>query len=274
MRLNTLIASAALCAAATFCAAANLEAQSFATHPCGEDSGDHSFFARMFGGEQACEVRSTTFPLVNGHLNVDGQNGSIEVYGEDRNDIYLEARVSARAGSQSDAASILHEITVSTGGTVEAHGPKTYGNRNWGVSFILRVPHRLAADLHTLNGSLSLAALNGSIRGETTNGSVRFDHLAGDVHLSTTNGGIDAKLDGPGWQGSGLSASTTNGGINVSAPANYSAHLVADTTNGGTSVSLAGADQSGVHRRSIDTKLGSGGATISFETTNGGISIN
>ncbi|QMV19322.1 hypothetical protein GOB94_11995 [Granulicella sp. 5B5] len=271
MRLNTLIASAALCAAATL----PIHAQSFATHPCnGDDNGDHTFFSHFMGGEQACEVRTTTFPLVGGHLNVKDQNGSIDVIGEDRQDIALEARVGARAGSASEAASILHEITIDTGGTVEAHGPRNYGNRNWSVSYRLRVPHRLAAEFHTMNGSLSLAALNGEIRGETTNGSVHFDNLAGDVHLSTTNGSIQARLDGSGWQGPGLTAGTTNGAINVSVPAHYSAHLVASTTNGGTHVDVPGADPSGVHRRSIDTNLGSGGATLSFETTNGGISIN
>ena len=188
-------------------------------------------------------------------------------------DIFLEARVSARAGSQSDAASLLHEVAVSTGGTVEAHGPQTYGGRSWSVSFKLRVPHTLAGDFHTMNGSLSLAALNGAIRGETTNGSVHFEHLAGDIHLATTNGSIHATLDGPAWQGSGLSATTTNGGISVSAPANYSAHLVASTTNGGTRVNLPGADPSGVHRRSVDTNLGAGGPTLRFETTNGGITV-
>jgi len=270
MRLNTLIAAAALCAVATL----SLHAQS--AKPCTDNNGgDHSFLARvMGGGEQVCEVRSATFPLVGGHLNVNGQNGGIEVIGEDRHDIYLEARVTARAGSQSEAASLLHEVSVSTGGTVEAHGPQTHGGRSWSVSFKLRVPHNLAGDFHTLNGGLSLSSLSGAIRGETTNGGLSFEHLAGDVHLTTTNGGIHATLDGPGWQGSGLSAETTNGGVSVSVPAHYSAHLVASTTNGGTSLNLPGADQSGVHRRDIDTKLGNGGPTISFETTNGGISIN
>jgi hypothetical protein len=271
MRLNTLIACAVLSAAAL---TVQLHAQSFATHPCNGDSDDHSFIAHLFNGEQACELRSTTFPLVGGHLNVKDQNGSIDVIGEDRQDIALEARVGAHAGSPSEAASILHEITIDTGGTVEAHGPHTFGNRGWSVSYKLRVPHRLAAELHTMNGSLSLAALSGSIRAETTNGSVRFDNLSGDVHVTTTNGSINARLDGSTWQGSGLSASTTNGAVNVSAPAHYSAHLIASTTNGGTHLDLPGADQSGVHRRSIDTNLGSGGPTISFETTNGGISIN
>ena len=268
MRPFHLIACAALCAA-------SLHAQSFSTHTCTDDNHeDHGFIARMIGsGEQACEMRSATFPLVGGHINVNTQNGGIEVVGEDRQDIALEARVSARAGSTSEAASMLHEITIETGSTVEAHGPKTSGNHNWSVSFRLHVPHRLAANLHTMNGGLELAGLNGAIRGETTNGGLHFEHLAGDVKLSTTNGGIHATLDGPTWQGSGLSAETTNGGVSVSVPSNYSAHLVAETTNGGLSLNHPVADQSGVHRHSVDTNLGSGGPMIHFETTNGGISI-
>jgi hypothetical protein len=61
--------------------------------------------------------------------------------------------------------------------------------------------------------------------------------------------------------------------VTVSVPSHYSAHLVASTTNGRTSLQLPVGEQSGVHRHSIDTNLGSGGATLSFETTNGSINI-
>ena len=250
-----------------------LHAQSFTTAPCNGDEGNthnNSFFGNK---EKVCELRRTTLPLVNGQITVSGKNGGIEVIGEDRQDIALEARVSARAGSQPDAAGILHEITIATGGTVEAHGPKVFGSRNWSVSYKLRVPHHLAANLHTLNGGLTLTAIDGYLRGETTNGSLTIDHLAGDVEISTTNGSVHATLDGPTWQGPRLDLSTTNGAISVSVPANYSAHLKADTTNGSISLNHPAADQSGVHRHEIDTNLGSGGPTISFTTTNGGISI-
>jgi hypothetical protein len=268
MRLNTLIACATLCAAAT------LHAQNFATHPCGDNSDDRGTIARFFGGaEQACEFRSTTFPLAGGHLNVNSMNGGIEVIGEDRQNIALEARVSAHAGSQSDAASILHEITIETGGTVEAHGPHTMGNRNWSVSYKLLVPHHLAANFHTMNGGLTLTAINGAIDGETTNGGLHLENLGGDVHVSTTNGGIHANLDGNTWQGTGLFAKAVNGGVSVSVSHTYSAHLVASTVNGGISLNVPGASQSGVNRHSIDTNLGSGGPTISFETVNGGVSV-
>ena len=57
MRPYALIACAALTAAAT------LHAQSFATHPCGDNSDDRGMISRLFtGAEQACELRSTTSP--------------------------------------------------------------------------------------------------------------------------------------------------------------------------------------------------------------------
>lgn len=266
----------ALACCAALVAATTLHAQSFATHPCtGDDhSSSFSIFHWFGGSEQACEVRTTTFHLVNGHLNVNAQNGGIEVIGEDRQDIALEARVTAHAGSQSDAASLLHEVTIKTGDTVEADGPHTtFGNRNWSVSYKLLVPHHLAANFHTTNGGLSLTALNGAIDGETTNGGLHLENLAGDVHVSTTNGGISANLDGNTWQGTGLSARAVNGGVSVSVSHSYSAHLVASTVNGGVALNVPGANQSGVHHHSIDTNLGSGGPTISFETVNGGVSI-
>jgi hypothetical protein len=266
MRLSTILPCAALLATLP------LAAQSFQTHPCtDEDQG--GMISRWLNGEQACELRSTTFPLVNGHLDVKSMNGGIEVIGQDRNDIALEAKVTARAGTQSAALSILHDISIQTGALVEAHGPKPISGHGWAVGYKLLVPRQLAGKFITMNGGLSLAGIHGHIDGETTNGGLRIENLGGDVHVSTTNGGIKAILDGNTWQGTGLTASTTNGGVSVQLPPNYSAHLLAETTNGGTSLNLPNAPQDGVHRHSIDTTLGSGGPTISFETTNGGVSI-
>ena len=271
MRPNTLTLCALLLATTT-----TLPAQSFSTKPCPDHDDNGNTITRWVGGnsDQACELRSITLPLTNGRLNVQGMNGSIEVIGEDRSDVYLEARVTARAHSQSDAQSLLHQVTIETGSAIEAKGPRNSGQNNWSVSFHLRVPHHLAAELNTNNGSISLAALDGTIKAETTNGSLKLDQLAGDVHVSTTNGAIKANLTGSAWQGSGLSARTTNGGVSVSVPHPYSAHLVASTTNGGTNINVPGVDMGNVHHHEIDTNLGSGGPTLTFETTNGGISIN
>ena len=247
-----------------------LRAQTFSTQPCAgnDDQGISRWFS---SGARACEVRQSTLQLVNGKVNVEGFNGSIEVIGEARQDVWLEAKVNAQGGSEQEAQSMLREITIDTQGTIHARGPRPTSGHGWSVSFRLRVPHQIAATLKTENGSLSLSNLQGSIEGTTTNGSLKFNGLGGDVRATTTNGSISAVLDGSGWQGGGLSATTTNGGISVTTPSNYSAHLIASTTNGGVSVSLP--DATRTHGRNVDMQLGKGGATLIFQTTNGGVSV-
>ena len=247
-----------------------LPAQTFSTQPCpgNDDQGISRWFS---SGARACEVRQSTLPLVNGRINVEATNGSIDVVGEVRQDVFLEAKVTAQGGTEQEARSMLREITIETQGTIHARGPRPVSGHGWSVSFRLRVPHQVAAMLKSENGSLSLSNLQGSIAGTTTNGSLKFNGLGGDVRATTTNGSISAVLDGSGWQGRGLSATTTNGGISVTTPPNYSAHLIASTTNGAVSVSLP--DASRTHGRDIDMQLGKGGATLTFQTTNGGVSI-
>ncbi len=266
MRLHAFVFPAALMVAG------GLSAQSFTTAPChGDDSEGHGWFS----GNQTkvCELRRTTLPAA-GQVRVEGSNGSIEVVGEERGDIALEARVEAQASSREKAESIVREVTVKTGGTIEADGPKQmgWGSGGWSVSYKLRVPKHLAARLVTHNGAVSVANLDGRIEAETTNGGVALKDLAGDVHASTVNGGVEVRLLGARWQGTGLVVKSTNGGVSVKAPENYSAHLVADTTNGGVSVGFPMSDQ-GKHHNHVDTNIGQGGPTLQFETVNGGVSV-
>jgi DUF4097 and DUF4098 domain-containing protein YvlB len=69
-----------------------------------------------------------------------------------------------------------------------------------------------------------------------------------------------------------LFAKSTNGGVTVNAPDQYSAHLIASTVNGGVSVGFPIKIQGSI-RNHIDTQIGQGGPTIQVETTNGGVSI-
>jgi len=130
-----------------------LHAQSFTTTPCNGDEGNthnNSFFG---GKEKVCELRRTTLPLVNNQVTVSGKNGGIEVIGEDRQDIALEARVVAQDSSTQEARSLLKEIKILTDGSIRAEGPSSglfsglFGN-SWYVNFRLHVPRHLAAELH------------------------------------------------------------------------------------------------------------------------------
>ena len=252
-----------------------LHAQTFTTGACNGDEGqtkNYGFFG--LAQQHVCELRKTMLPP-RSEVNVSNGNGGIEVIGQDRNDIALEARVMASAGSKEDAESLVHQVKIDLGDTIHADGPSNsvFTRRSWYVNYRLLVPRHIAAQLHTVNGGIELSGLDGTARVETTNGGITLRDLAGEVHARTTNGGIEAALSGDRWNGAGLYADTTNGGITVSVPAQYSAHLVAGTSNGGVSVGipLSGGE---ISRKHIDANLGSGGATVQFVTTNGGVGIN
>jgi hypothetical protein len=251
-----------------------LQAQSFTTGPCNGDEGNTrntSFFGNK---EKACELRRTTLPLVNGELSVSGKNGGIEVIGEDRHDIELEARVVAQDSSSERAKSLLKEIKVLTDGTIRADGPTFSGwfGKSWYVNFRLHVPHHLAVRLHSENGGIDISNIDGEIQADTTNGGLSLHDLGGKVQARTVNGGLDIVLNGTQWHGEGLFAKSTNGGVTVKAPDHYSAHLVASTVNGGITVGFPITIQGSI-RNHIDTQIGQGGSTIQVETTNGGVSI-
>jgi len=254
------------CFASLFIAPAAF-AQSFTTSPCSADESSHHSWGSQ---ERVCESRQTTLPLAGGQLNVSGKNGGIEVTGEDRNDVALDAQVTAQASTREEAERLVHEVRVETSGTIHAEGPIT---GNWSVNFKLRVPKHLAAQLETKNGGISLANLDGTVHAETTNGGISLNNMSGDVHVTTTNGGLHISLTGSSWSGAGLVAKSTNGGVHMTMPANYSAHLIAGTVNGGTHVALPMKVSEFDSRHHIDGQIGQGGPTVQVETVNGGVSI-
>jgi hypothetical protein len=255
-----------------------LIAQNFTTSACSGDEGN-THNNNLFGSkEKICELRKTTLPLVNDRITVTGKNGGIEVIGEDRQDIALEARVVVQESSSKDAQAILKEIKIRTDGSIRAEGPSSSGGffglfgGSWYVNFRLHVPRHLAADLNSENGGIDITNIEGEISAHTTNGGLNLRDLGGKVHAVTTNGGLDIALNGSHWHGDGLFARSTNGGVNVKAPDHYSAHLIAATTNGGISVAFP-ITVKGSIKNHIDTQIGDGGPTIQVETTNGGVSI-
>ena len=228
-----------------------------------------------FFSESVCEVRELTIDETWDKISVDATpNGSIKVESWDKDSIRIQARVQVRAGSEEKAEEILSEIEIETGGNnVRAHGPKLFGsNKSWSVSFSLMVPVESDLKLNAMNGGISINDINGNINAKTLNGGIALEGVSGDVEADTLNGGITIDLDGDKWQGRGLEARTTNGGIKVGMPEKYSADLVASTVNGGIHIDFPITVQGWI-KKNIETKLGEGGAPVTLRTINGGVSV-
>jgi hypothetical protein len=224
------------------------------------------------GRNKSCEVREFTL-RADGSLEVDGRpNGGIQVTAWDRNEVRVLAKVVARADSEAEAEDLASAVTIETDGTIRAEGPRSERDRNWYVSYRINVPANTDLDLSSTNGGVSVEGVRGTMDLSTTNGAMNLRRLAGDVTARTTNGGLSVELAGSSWDGNGLEAVTTNGGVTLAIPAGYSAQLETGTRNGGFDIDFP-ITVSGRISKSLSTELGSGGARIHVRTTNGGVKI-
>ncbi|HEX8708693.1 MAG TPA: hypothetical protein VF723_10665 [Pyrinomonadaceae bacterium] len=221
-----------------------------------------------------CEVKEQSLPANGEAINVDGmQNGGIAVKGWERNEVLLRYRIQTQASTQAEADNLATRVQVTTGGgRIRAEGPEMNGSPHWDVSYEIFVPRRSDLSLRTHNGGISISDVRGQISFEAQNGGVALKRLGGNVRGETVNGGLSIELAGGNWDGEGLEAKTTNGGLSVSVPDNYSAHLETGTVNGHLAVSPSIADVTRDTKR-LSLNLGSGGTNLRLYTTNGGVSI-
>jgi len=220
-----------------------------------------------------CEMKEFSV-AASGGVKVDGrQNGGVSVKGWDRNEVLVRARIEGYGASEEEAQGITRQIHVETAGAqVRAEGPEMNGNRGWSVSYEVFVPRQSDLSLKTHNGGISISGVRGHIEFDAVNGGVSLKELSGQVSGHTVNGGLAIALAGSRWDGEGMTVKTTNGGVSLTVPENYSARLETSTVNGGLRFDFPITMQ-GKIERDVAVDLGGGGATIRATTTNGGVSV-
>ncbi len=223
--------------------------------------------------ERHCEIREQTLSATD-MLTVDsGKNGGISIKGSDRNDVLVRARIESSGTSRNEAEQLGKQIMVETAGSrIRSSGPEQKRDAWWSVTFEILVPRRSNLALTAHNGGIAIADVNGRIEFNGLNGGVVLRRVGGKVHGSTTNGGLVVELDGSRWDGEELNVKTTNGGVVMSVPENYSARLETGTVNGHVSTDFPITVQGRITKE-LSMDLGSGGPTVRATTTNGGVRL-
>ena len=221
-----------------------------------------------------CEIREQTLAPSGSTIAIDGrQNGGVSVKGWDQNQVLVRARVQTGAPTAAEAAALGQQIRIETSGAkIFASGPERRKDYHWDVSYEVFVPRRADLSLETHNGGIAIADVNGKIDFSAVNGGVVLKRVGGAVRGSTTNGGLVIELSGDRWDGETLDVSTTNGGVIMSVPENYSARVETGTVNGGVNTEFPVTVQGRITKE-IALNLGSGGATVKARTTNGGVHL-
>lgn len=224
--------------------------------------------------ETRCEVREYTLTGL-ASLTVDGgSNGGIAVEAWDQPSIRVRAVVVTRARSVERTQEMARDVEVSANSSnLHASGPSTGRNESWYVTWRISAPAGTNLDLQATNGGITVTRMHGTTRFHVTNGGIVLHDLAGDVQGSTVNGGLHIALGGSRWDGSGMDVTTTNGGVTVEIPDDYSGEFETGTVNGGLNVDFPVTVQGRFGGRRLRFSLGSGGPLVRARTTNGGVRL-
>lgn len=165
---------------------------------------------------------------VGGVLRVRNANGRIEVIGEDRHDVVVEAAKRARAESQEEAERLLDTIRLAEeeapdGLELEVGVPRRW-NRHGHVNLEVRVPRELRVQCESVNGKVTVAGLRAGVTAHSSNGAVTVEDVVGDVDVYTANN----KVSCSGVHGT-LTARSSNGKIEL---LEHSGSIDASTSNG------------------------------------------
>ena len=224
-----------------------------------------------------CEIKEQALPAGR-IITVDGkQNGGISIKGWEKNEVLVRSRIQTQAPTQAEADQLAREVRIETAAlNIHAEGPQPREDYQWYVSYEIFVPRRSDLSLQAHNGGISISDVSGRIDFKTLNGGVTLKRVGGAVRGSTTNGGVHVELAGARWEGEELNVKTTNGGVNIAMPNNYSAHLETSTVNGNVSSDFpmnVPLTERGRMPKDISVDLGSGGSPIRVTTTNGGVRV-
>jgi hypothetical protein len=226
---------------------------------------------------RATDEWTHTYPLAaGGEIEIINSNGRIDVEGVDGSTLEVRAERIARAATDAGARELLPRIVIKE--DVKPDHVRLETERISGfmigagveVRYHVRAPKNASVHVTNTNGQVAASALTGTLFAHTTNGAVNAKSVAGPVDAQSTNGNVTvdlASLTGK------VSVKTTNGGVALTVPKDAKADLSASCTNGGIDVSGLELNTTESSRRHIEGTLNGGGTTIDVRTTNGGIRV-
>jgi hypothetical protein len=224
---------------------------------------------------------------------VAAKNSGVTVRGTDDNQFHVKVCKAAMAPTEAEAKQLLSQIRVGhDGNQLQPTGPE--GSR-WTAFLIVQAPRNadIAAEgqngpialrdlagkvnARVKNGPLDLKHLSGTVDAEARNGPISFSGSGGDIKLESQNGPLSVKLEGANWTGQSLTATTINGPVSISLPADYRSGVeVATHGYAPISCSAAGCENVQKVRDGGDRKMtfGNGETLVHIATSNGPVSIN
>ena len=256
-------------------------AVSWAIAACDVQVGQDGGLSFDVASGRAQDTWTRSYALASGgRLELINVNGRISAEPSPGTEVELVGERIARASSDEAAQELLGKVEMREESSasqvrVEVRAPRRFGIGGLEVRWTVKVPKGVVVDLRNTNGKVELSGLGGEVHARTVNGGVTGRGLAVTIlDASTVNGGVDMEIAEPLGDGGQVSLECVNGGVQLALPADSRATVLARVTNGGISTGDFALAQTGEQtRRRVEGTLNGGGASVTLETTNGGVRL-
>jgi DUF4097 and DUF4098 domain-containing protein YvlB len=229
-------------------------------------------------------------------LNAETSTGNITFRARDGGEVQVRAHTRVKALTREGAEAFAEQVAVCAdceGETVrvwKVH-PKLPHGVNVTINYEIEGPPHLDLDLCAVNGHVAASGSQGRINAQSTHGNLAIDGGQGPVQLRTQNGYIRATIpelrheglftnaNGPidirlGAGAAPLTATSTNGHVDLRLPADFNGQLDARTINGQIQAAANLGAMRTVKRTLVEGPIGAGGAAqVRVCAHNGDVSV-
>lgn len=209
------------------------------------------------------------------NLRVINVNGDIEISGEERDSILIEAI--KKAQKQSNLKNL--EIIIGREGKelkIETKHTRSYFlgflpvKMGGTVNYKIKAPKNLKLKIETVNGNVKVENINSFIEAESVNGDISIKESAGKGSFETVNGEIKIEIK---EENPDLKIESVNGNIFLKSTKKINAKYYLEVVNGKIKIIPSLMEIKSSSPKEMEGILGNGGGKLHIETVNGDITI-
>jgi DUF4097 and DUF4098 domain-containing protein YvlB len=226
------------------------------------------------GEDMISETQKLAYPFTSdGRLQLSNQNGSVQIVGDDINEVRIEATKKARSQSE------LAAIRISVEQKEKLIAVKTIWDNisrrrvDSSVEYRIVVPRVFAAiEVITANGAVSAKNLDAETSLRSANGAIDAENVLRPMTLESLNGSVSLTQS---QNAPAAKLSTTNGSITLTLPSSASVAVNAQTKVGKIQSDLPDKQRRRINvvGEELQATLGGGANPIQLRTVNGIIRI-
>lgn len=208
-------------------------------------------------------------------LKVENVNGNIEILGEERDSILIEAIKKAERQSHLKNLEILigregKELKIETKHTRSYFLGFLPVKMGGSINYKIKLPKNLKLKIETVNGNVKVENINALIEAESVNGDISIKESSGKGSFETVNGDIKIEIKDEYPE---LTAESVNGNIFLKSSKKINANYYLEVVNGKIKIIPSLMEIKSSSPKEMQGVLGDGKGKLRLETVNGSITI-